>query len=143
MINKIRTTEKISWGGSNPFIQNFIEVDMKEVFRNETLVRFAITDTVIGERTFLNEAQEEIVTEFNLIEIRKKTIDIDAVIYEQMYDAADAYITANYPNVTRLERENLRPKVALWIYFTTDTIDNGEGQQVCLYNTQPNQWEIV
>lgn len=140
---KLRTTEKINWGGSNPFINNFIEVEMKEIFVNDTLVKYQITDMVIGERTILNENQEEQISEFNLIEIRRKTVDITPEVYQQMYDLADAHITANYENITRLEREILRPKVALWIYFTNDKIDDGNGNLVCLYNTQPSQWQII
>lgn len=140
---KLRSTEKLKWGGANPFIDNFIEIEMKEVFVNDTIAKYQITDMVIGERIILDDNQEEQISEFNLIEIRRKTVDITPNIYAQMYDLADAYITANYENITRLERENLRPKVAFLLYFTNDKIDDGNGNEVCLYNTQPNQWEIV
>lgn len=140
---KLRSTEKLNWGGANPFIDNFIEIEMKEIFANDTIVKYQITDTVIGERTILDENQEEQISEFNLIQIRRKTIDVTPEVYQQMYDLADIHITANYENITRFERENLRSKVALWIYFTNDKIEDGNGNLVCLYNTQPNQWEII
>ena len=52
---KIRTTEKINWGGFDPSKLNHVEVEIKEVSKTSESVTFLIKDTVIGENQYIGE----------------------------------------------------------------------------------------
>ena len=133
---KIRTTEKINWGGFNPSKLNHIEVEIKEVSKTSESVSFHIKDTVIGESQYIGDNDEVLISEYPFQVIRDKRFSVPMELYNQLYLAVESQIP---PQLTHFEKEELRPKLALLFYFCQDTLDNG----LCGYNTNPNQWQIV
>lgn len=138
---KIRTKQKILWGGWNPFLKNRIEVEMKEISKSSTHITFKITDTVIGENVFKNENEEDVISEFPLQVIRDKIFSVPMELYNQLYLAVEQMLSSN---LTPFEKEQLRPKLAFLFYFQNDKIVNPEnGEEFCLYGLQPTDFEIV
>ena len=147
---KIRTKQKVNWGGWNPFQKNKIEFEMKEISKSATNVVFKITDTVIGEKSYENKIfdeagelveTEQIVSEFPLQVIREKIFSVPMELYNQLYLAVEQLIPAE---LTPFEKEQLRPKLAFLFYFQNDKIVNPETEeQFCLYGLQPTDFEIV
>lgn len=132
------TNQKINWGGANPSIQNKIRLKMVEVARNENGVVMQITDTVIAENSYIEEGIEKFYeTDFQVV--RNKTMTVPVEMYNAIFANAETYINANYPELTAFQKEALRPKVALWIYVTNDKFAHND---LCIYNTLPEIWEI-
>lgn len=132
---KIRTTEKINWGGFDPSKLNHVEIEIKEVSKTSENVTFLIKDTVIGENQYLGENDEVLISEYPFQVIREKRFSVPMELYNQLFTAVETQIP---PQLTPFEKEELRPKLALLFYFCQDTLDNG----LCGYNTNPNQWQI-
>lgn len=137
---KIRTKEKVNWGGWNPFLKNRIEIEMKEISKSATNVIFKITDTVIGENVYKNENDEDIISEFPLQVIREKIFNVPMELYNQLYSAVEQFIPAE---LTPFEKEQLRPKLAFLFYFQNDKIVDENQNEFCLYGLQPEDFEIV
>ena len=133
---KIRTKEKISWGGFDPSKLNHVEVEIKEVAKTSESVTFLVKDTVIGEQTYLGENEETLISEYPFQVIREKRFSVPMELYNQLYSTVESQIPIE---LTPFEKEKLRPKMALIFYFCNDTLDNG----LCGYNTTQNDWEIV
>ena len=133
---KIRTTEKINWGGFAPSKLNHVEVEIKEVSKTSESVTFLIKDTVIGEREYIGENEETLISEYPLQVIREKRFTVSMELYNQLFQTVESQIPAE---LTPFEKEKLRPKLALLFFFCQDTLENG----MCGYNTNPNQWQIV
>lgn len=133
---KIRTVEKINWGGFDPSKLNVIEVEIKEILKTSDSVTFHIKDVVIGETAYIGENGETLTTEYPLQVIREKRFTVDITLYNQLY----AFVETQIPDTfSPFEKELLRPKIALLHYFTNDLLENG----LCGYNTTPAQWKIV
>lgn len=131
---KIRTKEKINWGGFDPSKLNHVEVEIKEVSKTSESVTFLIKDTVIGESEYIGENDEVLISEYPLQVIREKRFSVTMELYNQLFTAVELQIP---PQLTPFEKEELRPKLALLFYFRQDTLDNG----LCGYNTEAEQWE--
>lgn len=129
----VQTKMPINWGGANPLIDNKIRVEIKEISRNSENIVYQITDTPIIENVF----EDEVYTTDHII-IRNKTMVVTAEQHDTLFQNADTYINAYYPDATIFEKEQLRPNVALLLYVQNDLLDNGK----CIYNTEPNQWEL-
>lgn len=123
---KIRTKNKINWGGINPFILNKIEIELTELIKNDSYIIFSIKDSVIAE-----SENEEII----LQTIREKNITISKEIYNSLYNS----VLVENPNLTPFEQSEMIPKLAFLKYFKADKLENGK----CGYNTEENEWEIV
>jgi len=133
----IKTTEKINWGGRNPFINNVIEIEMKEILRDSSSITFSITDSVIIEPN-----ENDVIPRENKLTINNKRVVISVGEYNTLYQMAEDYINTNNPTLTIFEKENLRPSVAFLLYFQNDIIKDVNDNEFCLYGTQPNQWEV-
>lgn len=132
---KLRTTQKINWGGNNPFIKNFLEIEIKEVSRTNTEIIFNVIDTIIGEKTEI-----DITYEFNYLTARNVNFTVSVELFNQLY----AYIETQMPtNLTPFEKEALRPKLAFLYYFTNDKILDENDVEYCLYGTQPEDWQMI
>ena len=116
---KLRTKEKVNWGGWNPFLKNKIEFEIREISKSATNVIFKITDTVIGENVFKDENDNDVISEFPLQVIREKTFNVPMELYNQLYLAVEQLIPAE---LTPFEKEQLRPKLAFLFYFQNDKI---------------------
>ena len=132
---KIRSTNKINWGGFAPSKLNHVEVEIKEVVRTSVDVTFEITDTVIGETNYLGDNEETLISEYPFQVIREKRFTVSMELYNQLFQTVESQIP---PELTPFEKEKLRPKLALLFYFCQDTLDNG----MCGYNTNQNDWQI-
>lgn len=137
---KIRSTTKLNWGGWNPFIQNFIEIEIQEVSKSDTQISFLVKDTVIGEQEYLGENNETLINEYPLQVIREKRFSVPMELYNQLYQAVESQMPAE---LTPFEKEKLRPKLAFLYYFGTDKILDENQTEFCLYGTQPNDWVII
>lgn len=135
-MTKIRTKEKINWGGFDPSKLNHVEVEIKEVSKTSESVTFLIKDTVIGEQSYIGENEETLISEFPFQVIREKRFSVPMAMYNQLFTAVESQIPSE---LTPFEKESLRPKLALLFYFSQDTLENG----LCGYNTTPSDWEIV
>jgi site-specific DNA-adenine methylase len=133
---KIRTKNKINWGGFDPSKLNHVEVEIKEVSKTSESVTFLVKDTVIGENEYIGENEETLISEYPFQVIREKRFSVPMELYNQLYSAVESQIPTE---LTPFEKEQLRPKMALLFYFSNDTLANG----LCGYNTTPNDWEIV
>ena len=136
-MTKIKTIEKINWGGRNPFIKNVIEIEMKEIFRGSSSITFSISDYVIIEPNPSDALSRE-----NKLLINSKRFEVSVSEYNTLYQMAEDYISTNNPTLSIFEKENLRPSVAFLLYFQNDIIKDVNDNEFCLYGTQPNQWEI-
>jgi hypothetical protein len=134
---EIITKDPINWGGFDPSILNHVKISIDEIFRNENLVTFEITDKVLEKKS---QTIEDVVSYYytDFCVTRKKQIVISAVEYGFLHDSANAYIEAHYPTATTYERDNMRSEVALLLSFTTNLLDNGK----CGYNTNPEDWKL-
>ena len=133
---KIRTKEKINWGGFDPSKLNHVEVEIKEVSITSESVTFLIKDTVIGESEYIGENEEILISEYPFQVIREKRFSVPMELYNNLFTTVESQIPIE---LTPFEKEQLRPKLALLFYFCNDTLENG----MCGYNTTPNQWQIV
>lgn len=129
----VQTKTPINWGGANPTIDNKIRVSITEISRDANGITYNIIDTPIIEHIEDGETFET-----SHIPIRNKTITITPEQHDTLYENADLYINEMYPTITLFEREKLRHKIALLLYIQSDKLDNGK----CIYNTEPNDWEI-
>lgn len=136
---KLRTTERIYWGGHNPFIPNYIESEIIEVSRSETQIDFSVKDIVIGENEYFGANNESLIAEYTLQVIREKRFSVSVELFNQLYMVVESIID---PELTPFEKDILRPKVAFLYYFQNDKIVDENDNQFCLYGTQPNQWAI-
>ena len=134
----VQTTTPINWGGANPLIDNKIRVSISELSRNENGITYAIKDTPIVERSFIDESGNLQTYETDYHTIRQTTVTITSNEHDTLYINAENYIDAHFPNLTIFEKEKLRSKVALLLYIQNDKLDNGK----CIYNTEPEQWEL-
>lgn len=132
---KIRSINKLNWGGFDPSKLNVIEIEIKEISKTSSEVTFLIKDTVIAEQSYLGENDETIISEYPFQVIREKRFSVPMALYNQLYSAVETQIPSN---LTPFEKEELRPKLALLFFFGNDKLDNG----LCGYNTQPNDWQI-
>lgn len=137
---KLRSKERISWGGWNPFVKNFIETEVQEISRTESEVLFQITDYIIGEREYVGEAEQRLTSEFILLTIPRKRFAVPMDLYNNLYNMVEQEFPSN---LTPFEREALRPRIAFLKFFQNDKIFDENGNSFCLWGTQPNQWEIV
>jgi hypothetical protein len=137
---KLRSTQKIDWGGWNPFFKNFIEIEAVEITKTEQEVIYLITDSVIGERNTIGDNGEPIIEEYVLHVIREKKFSVPMALWNQLYNAVEQAMPAE---LTPFERDQLRPKLALKMYFQNDKISDENGNEFCLYGLQPNEIEIV
>jgi len=133
----IKTTEKINWGGRNPFINNVIEIEMREVLKDSSSITFSITDYVVIEPN-----ENDVSPMENKLIINNKRVVISVGEYNTLYQMAEDYINTNNPTLTIFEKENLRPSVAFLLYFQNDMIKDVNDNDFCLYGTQPNQWVV-
>lgn len=131
---KIRSINKLNWGGFDPSKLNYVEVEIKEVSKTSESVTFLIKDTAIGESEYIGENEETLISEYPLQVIREKRFSVPMELYNQLFTAVESQIP---PQLTPFEKEELRPKLALLFYFRQDTLDNG----LCGYNTEAEQWE--
>ena len=136
---KIITTEPINWGGFNSLILNKIQIELKELSRSSENVVYQVRDTAMVENTYIddNNIEQTYLVENSVI--RNKTLSISKDEYNTLFTNADAYTDATYPNLSVFEKEEIRPKVALLLYFQNDLLPNG----LCGYNTQPSQWTLI
>lgn len=133
------TNQKINWGGANPLIQNKIRLKMVETSRSENGVVMQITDTVIAENSYIEEGVERFYeTDFQVI--RNKTVVVPVELYNAIFANAEAYINANHSELNAFQKEVLRPKVALWLFVKNDKFVHND---LCIYDTQPEIWEIL
>lgn len=136
---KIRTKNRINWGGWNPFIKNFIEIEMLEIAKTENGVIFSIKDYVIAEKEYLGPNQETLIHEYILQTIRDVRFNVSMTLYNQLYEAVSQSMNQE---LTPFEKDSLRPKMAFLMFFQNDKIIDDNNNQFCLYGTQPNDWEI-
>jgi len=136
---KIRTTERVEWGGWNPFIKNFLEIESKEVNRTQAEIIFAIKDTVIGEQSYIGENNETLINEYPLRVIREVRFSVNIDLYNQLFNAIDSNLPAE---LTPFEKEKTREEQAFIYFFQNDFIVDENGAEFCLYGTQPNQWTV-
>lgn len=136
---KLRSTQKINWGGWNPLVSNFIEIEATEIAKTDTEVVYMIKDYVIGENEYLGENNETLISEYVLQVIRERRFPVPMALYNQLYNAVNQLMPAE---LTAFEKDKLRPKMALLTYFQNDKIVDENGNEFCLYKTQPNQWVI-
>ena len=136
---KIRTKEKINWGGWNPFLKNRIEIEMIEISKSAEQVVFKITDKVIGEKIFKDDQDNDVISEYVLLENPRKIFIVPIDLYNQLYLGVEQFIPAN---LTPFEKEQLRPKLAFLFYFQNDKIYDESQNEFCLYGTQPEDWDI-
>lgn len=129
----VQTKTPINWGGANPLINNVIRVSITETSRDANGITYNIVDTPIIEHIVDGESYET-----SHIPIRSKTITITPEQHDTLYGNTDLYIDTMYPTITLFEREKLRTKIALLLYVQNDKLDNGK----CIYNTEPQDWEI-
>ena len=133
------TNQKINWGGANPSIQNKIRLKMVETSRSENGVVMQITDTVIAENSYIEEGVEHFYeTDFQVI--RNKTVVVPVEMYNSIFENAEMYINSNHPDLSAFQKDILRSKVALWLYVTNDKFVHND---LCIYDTQPEIWEIL
>ena len=137
---KLRSTQKINWGGWNPFVKNFVEIEATEIAKTDTEVFYMIKDSVIGENEYLGENNETLISEYVLQTIRERRFSVPMALYNQLYNAVEQQMPAE---LTAFEKEQIRPKMALLIYFQNDKIIDENNNEFCLYGTQSNQWQIV
>jgi len=135
----IRTTEKINWGGWNPFIKNFIKIESKEVNRTGTEIIFSIKDTVIGEQSYIGENNETLIHEYPLRIIREVSFSVPMDLYNQLYNEIDVNLPTE---MTPFEKDKVREEQAFLYFFQNDFIVDENNNEFCLYGTQPNQWVI-
>jgi hypothetical protein len=135
-MEKIRTKNKINWGGYDPLFLNHVEIRMEKLYETVDSVLFNIKDVVIGEKKNLDANNIEIVSEYDYQIIRDKNVFIPITKYNELYLAIDSQLSST---LTPFEKEKIRPKLALLYYFTNDTISNGK----CGYNTNSTNWKIV
>jgi len=133
----IRTTEKINWGGRNPFINNVIEIEMSEILRDSSSITFNITDRVI-----IDTPVDSLIPSRGSLVINNKRVIITVSEYNNLFQLADDYIKINNPDLSIFNREALRPSIALLLYFQNDKIMDESNNEFCLYGTTPNQWEV-
>jgi hypothetical protein len=133
----IKTIEKINWGGRNPFINNVIEIEMKEIIRNSTSITFSITDSVV-----IEPSENDVIPRENKLIINNKRIEISVGEYNTLYQMGEDYINTNNPTLSIFEKENLRPSVAFLLYFQNDIIKDVNDNEFCLYGTLASQWEV-
>lgn len=133
----IKTIEKINWGGRNPFINNVIEIEMKEIIRNSTSITFSITDSVV-----IEPSENDVIPRENKLTINNKRVEISVGEYNTLYQMAEDYINTNNPTLSIFEKENIRPSVAFLLYFQNDIITDVGGNPFCLYGTLASQWEV-
>lgn len=136
----LRSTERINWGGWNPFQQNFIEIEIKELSRTNNQVEFSIIDTVIGEHEYLGDNEETLINEYPLQIIREKRFSVPVTLFNQLYSSVESQIPSES---TPFEKEALRFKLASLFYFQNDKILDENDNEFCLYGTQPNQWVVL
>lgn len=132
---KIRTKNKINWGGFDSSKLNYVEVEIKEVNKTSESITFLVKDTVIAEQTYLGENDETLISEYPFQVIREKRFSVPMALYNQLYSEVESQIPSE---LTPFEKEKLRPKMALLFYFSSDTLENG----LCGYNTNATDWEI-
>lgn len=136
---KIRTTERVNWGGWNPFVKNFLEIESKEVSRTTTEVTFSIKDTVIGERIYLGDNNEELIQEYPLRIIREVFFSINIDTYNQLFNMIDSSLPSGLSPFTK---EKIREEQAFLYFFKNDKIVDESSNEFCLYGTNENQWQI-
>lgn len=136
---KIRTINKVNWGGWNPFIKNYIEIESKEINRTENEIIFHIKDVVIGEQSYLGENNETLINEYPLRTVRDVFFPVNMELYNDLYHAIDELL----PNsLTPFEKDKIREEEAFLYFFKNDKILDENNNQFCLYGTQPNEWEV-
>lgn len=136
---KIRTTERINWGGWNPFIKNYVEIESREVNRTSTEIVFAIKDTVIGEQSYTNEDNETLIQEYAFRVVREIRFSVPMEMYNQLYHAIDELLP---DTLTPFEKEKTREEQAFLYFFKNDKIQDEQGNEFCLYGTQPEVWNV-
>jgi hypothetical protein len=83
----------------------------------------------------INYITKDPVTEAETL-IRSKQILITVEKYNQMFLATDSLIPSN---LSPFEKGKLRKKLCLLVYVQNDLLD---GTAKCIFNTEPNKWEL-
>jgi hypothetical protein len=153
MAVRLRSTRKINWGGWNPFIDNYLEIELTQKSKSSQNVVFEIKDIVKEERIIQIDNDELGNEQFKTIEVdsfvlRQKTFTVPTALYNQLYQASESVISTE---LSPFEKEIMREKMSFLMFFTNDflTDENGvvrtdeNGNSLCLYATLSNEWVIV
>lgn len=145
---RLRTTKKVSWGGWNPFINNYLEFELNQKSKTQHDVTFLIKDIVKSERIIELENNQTQNVEYDYTVLREKVFTVDITLYNQLYQVAEQQLPSG---LTPFEKETMREKIAFLIYFTNDFLqdENGNdrvdenGNKLCLYGLLSNEVEII
>lgn len=145
---RLRSTRKINWGGWNPFINNYLEIELNQLSKSAQNVVFKIKDIIKADRVIQLENNQTETVEYDLNVLRDKTFTVPTQLYNQLYQAAEQQLPSG---LTPFEKELMREKIAFLIFFTNDflTDENGNtrtdenGNSLCLYGTLANEWVII